>query len=102
MPELRRLPPGESVRPFQFAADRWGFDEYDVANQALISHHLVFGERKMHYSSGLFRYVWPGELDLIAELAGMQLEDRWKDSARTPFTSESRQRVSVWRRGAGT
>jgi len=99
VPELRRLPPGETVRPFHFAADHWGFDEYDVATQGLISHHLAFGEGTMHYSSGPYRFVWPAELDLMAELAGMRLEHRWEDWTRAPFTSESRQHVSVWRNG---
>ena len=36
------------------------------------------------------------ELDLMAQLAGMRLRDRWEGWARQPFTSESRQHVSVW------
>jgi hypothetical protein len=43
-----------------------------------------------------FRYVWPSELDLMAELAAMRLRDRWSGWRREPFTSESRQHVSVW------
>jgi hypothetical protein len=40
--------------------------------------------------------VRPSELDLMAELAGMRLRDRWSDWNREPFTSESRKHVSVW------
>ena len=43
-----------------------------------------------------FRYVWPAELDLMAQLAGMRLRDRWEGWDRQPFTSESSQLVSVW------
>ena len=43
-----------------------------------------------------FRYVWPSELDLMARLAGMTLRERWSDWARSPFTSDSTQNVSVW------
>jgi hypothetical protein len=32
----------------------------------------------------------------MAQLAGMRLRDRWEGWARPPFTSESRQHVSVW------
>ena len=39
VPELQRLPPGETCRPFTVSATQLGFDEYDVAAQGLISHH---------------------------------------------------------------
>src|SRR5438552_1956266 len=40
VPNLQRLPPGETVRAFHVSETRWGLDEYDVARQGLISHHL--------------------------------------------------------------
>jgi hypothetical protein len=51
---------------------------------------------RAEYQSIPFRYVWPAELDLMAQLAGMRLRDRWEDWARRPFTGQSRQHVSVW------
>jgi SAM-dependent methyltransferase len=100
VPELQRLPPGETVRAFTVTPTHLGFDEYDVANQGLISHHYtVVGDRLERYSVP-FRYVWPSELDLMARLAGMTLSERWTDWARTPFTSESTRHVSVWRKPA--
>jgi len=47
-----------------------------------------------------FRYVWPAELDLMAQLAGLTLRDRWDGWSREPFTSDSRQHVSVWQKPA--
>ncbi len=43
VPDLQRLPPGETIRPFHVSATRLGFDEYDVAAQGLISHHYYAG-----------------------------------------------------------
>jgi hypothetical protein len=40
--------------------------------------------------------VWPSELDLMAQLAGMRLRDRWEDWNRAAFTGDSRKHVSVW------
>ena len=74
----------------------WGIDEYDVANQGLISHHLESVDGKLARFSVPFRYVWPAELDLMAALAGMQLRERWSGWNREPFTSESTKHVSVW------
>ncbi|GAB3008007.1 hypothetical protein [Amycolatopsis acidiphila] len=96
VPELRRLPPGESVRPFAVSPTRLGFDEYDVATQGLISHHFTVEGGRLRTKSMPFRYVWPAELDLMARLAGLRLRHRYEDWQRTPFTSESRQHVSVW------
>jgi SAM-dependent methyltransferase len=100
VPELRRLPPGDRFVVFDGSERHWGIDEYDVANQGLISHHFDVDGEQARKSSGPFRYVWPAELDLMAELAGMQLRDRWGGWKREPFTSESRQHVSVWERPA--
>ena len=96
VPDLQRLPPGDTVRAFTVSATRLGFDEYDVASQGLISHHYWVDGDKLEMSSVPFRYVWPAELDLMARLAGMSLRERWSGWKREPFTSESRQHVSVW------
>jgi SAM-dependent methyltransferase len=96
IPDLQRLPPGETVRPFTVSATRLGFDEYDVAAQGLISHHYWIDDGRLETVSMPFRYVWPAELDLMARLAGMSLRGRWTDWKREPFTSDSRQHVSVW------
>jgi hypothetical protein len=84
------------VRPFHVSGTRWGFDEYDVASQGLISHHLEIVGDGVARASIPFRYTWPAELDLMAQLAGMALRDRWSDWDRQPFTSDSRKHVSVW------
>jgi SAM-dependent methyltransferase len=100
VPDLQRLPPGETIRPFHVSATRWGFDEYDVAAQGLVSHHLEVIDGTVRQQSVPFRYVWPSELDLMAQLAGMTLVDRWDGWTHAPFTSDSRQHVSVWRTSA--
>jgi SAM-dependent methyltransferase len=97
VPELQRLPPGETFRPFHVSATHLGFDEYDVAAQGLTSHHYHAGsDGTLEPSSIPFRYVWPAELDLMARLAGMTLRDRFSGWRGEPFTSESRKHVSVW------
>src|SRR5215203_3073041 len=101
VPDLQRLPPGETVRPFTVSATRLGFDEYDVASQGLISHHYRAVDGKLEGNSMPFRYVWPAELDLMARLAGMSLRERWRGWRREPFTSDSRNHVSVWEKPPG-
>lgn len=96
VPALRRLPPGETAHAFHVSETRWGIDEYDVAAQRLTSHHFVAVEGGVERRSIPFRYAWPAELDLMAQLAGMRLRERWSGWGREPFTSESRSHVSVW------
>ena len=82
------------------AEEHVGIDEYDVANQGLISHHFWPVEGKWEQRSIPFRYTWPAELDLMARLAGMTLRERWSGWQREPFTSESTKHVSVWEKQA--
>ncbi len=96
VPQVRRLPPGETMLPFDLSDDHLGIDEYDVANQRLVSHHYTKLDGAFEKFSLPVRYVWPAELDLMARLAGMTLRERWGDWSREPFTSESAKHVSVW------
>ena len=80
------VPPGDTFRVFDSSETHWGIDEYDVANQGLVSHHFDLADGRFELLSMPFRYVWPAELDLMAELAGMRLRERWGGWQREPFT----------------
>ena len=96
VPELRKLPGGQNAVPFQVTPGRWAFDLYDTATQAMSSNYVEVSGGRGEYRSIPFRYVWPAELDLMAQLAGMRLRERWAGWTREPFTSDSGQHVSVW------
>lgn len=99
VPPLRRLPPGQLAVPFDVSDGHLGFDTYDLVTQECTSHH--YRRRRdgtVEYGAGRFRYAWPAELDLMAALAGLELETRWEDWMRSPFTCDSTEHVSVWRR----
>jgi hypothetical protein len=100
VPQLQRLPPGERVRPFTVGPTRLGFDEFDVATQGLVSHHYWLEDGALRALSLPFRYVWPSELDLMAQMAGMTRRERWSDWSREPFTSDSDKHISVWEKTA--
>src|SRR5687767_945486 len=99
LPGLRRLPPGTTIQAFHVSESRWSFDEYEPATQNMTSHHFtVLADGTLDRVSIPFRYAWPAELDLMAELAGMSLRERWSDWNREPFTNDSVKHVSVWER----
>ncbi|WP_077801804.1 class I SAM-dependent methyltransferase [Streptomyces sp. JHA26] len=100
VPELRRLPPGQTAVPFRIDDTEWAFDTYDTVTQAMSSNYVTVVDGRTEHTSIPFRYVWPSELDLMARLAGLRLRDRWEDWDRAPFTHESRRHVSVWEKPA--
>jgi SAM-dependent methyltransferase len=100
VPTLRRMPPGERFHVFAASDDHWGIDEYDVATQQAFSHHFELIDGQWEFSSMPFRYVWPAELDVMAQTAGMRLRERWAGWTREPFTADSRSHVSVWEKPA--
>lgn len=100
VPALQRLPPGETLLTEYLDATRFGIDEFDVVTQGLVSHHFKIVDGVGERLSIPFRYVWPAELDLMAQLAGLRLRERWGGWEREPFTNTSTKHVSVWEKPA--
>lgn len=98
VPELRVLPPGQPGMIFHHEPGYLGVDTYDVVTQGCVSHHIRYGEgREARISRSPHRYIWPSELDLMAQLAGFELESRHADWSKSDFTADSRSHVSVYR-----
>ena len=97
IPDLRRFPPGAIAIPFDVSSSHIGFDVLDIATQTGTSHHCFIDRHQVATFDSPYRYVWPSELDLMAQLAGLTLDERWSDWDRSPFTGESRKHVSVYR-----
>lgn len=99
VPQLRRFPPGQAAVPHEVTEEHAGFDTYDLTTQTGTSHHYWREPgTSLRYGSTNFRYVWPSECDLMARLAGLELEERFGDWDRSPFTGDSPSHVSVWRK----
>jgi len=98
VPELRSLPPGRQATVWLSEPGYIGLDTYDVLHQLVVSHHFRFDEgRDARLGRSPHRYVWPAELDLMAQLAGLALETRHADWSGAEFTADSRSHVSVYR-----
>jgi hypothetical protein len=99
VPQLRRLPAGEVARVFMQESDHVGIETFDdLVGQIAWSHYwMAVGGHLVHHAAP-YRYVWPSELDLMAQLARLRLEQRWSDWKRRPFTSESENQVVVFQR----
>src|SRR5262249_23826404 len=96
VPELRRLPPGQNVVPWQVTPAQWAFDVYDTATQAMSWNYITLSDGRREYRSIPVRDLWASQLDLVAWLAELRVRDGWEDWTRTPFTGASRKHVSIW------
>jgi SAM-dependent methyltransferase len=98
VPELRRLPMGQDALVAASEPGHFCIDRYDIVLQQVVSTHVFFGEgRKANIGRSRHRYIWPGELDLMAQMAGFELESRHADWVGAEFTAESYSHVSVYR-----
>jgi hypothetical protein len=73
-------------------------EDHDAARQLLSTTQIVIdGTGRTRSFPLVHRYAWPSELDLMARLSGMTLENRWSDWHGHPFDARSTDHVSVWR-----
>lgn len=99
VPPIQRLSPGEQAVPMSVTEGHLVFDTYDLLTQQCTSHHYRRDDDgTVQYGAGHFRYIWPAECDLMAQLAGLELESRWADWDGSPFLATSESHVSVWRK----
>jgi methyltransferase family protein len=96
VPELQRLPLGQTVLPWRADPDGMSYYVYDTVNQRLSGRHYDFVDGRVVSNPIEMRYVWPSELDLMARIAGLRLQDRWAGWDRAPFTGLSPSHVSVY------
>ena len=100
VPDLSRFDRGQRTETTALAAGRVTIDSaiHDPTNQRVESMHTIVRPDGIAMYPVVIRYAWPAELDLMARLAGLELEDRWGGWHREPFTATSGQHVSVWHR----
>lgn len=100
VPPLRLVPRGQDIQGYRASPDRIVSYSFDHATQNYSGHYVEFADGTGDYRTVPFRYVWPSELDLMAQIAGLRLRERWAGWNREPFTTDSRSHVSVWSKPA--
>ncbi len=71
---------------------------HDPVDQAVTYQRVTFDAQGTILRPLRLPYCWPSELDLMAQLAGMRLRERYSNWDRSPFTAASRQHISVYER----
>jgi len=94
------IAPGQAdyVHTEYVGKDTVGLDvaRYDPVTQLLEENHVELTAQGISMSPIVCRLITPGEMDLMARIAGMRLIDRFADWRRTVFDINSRAHVSVY------
>lgn len=98
VPDLTRFTGGQVNWATKVTAERVELDvgQHDAAAQRVVSQKVVITDGNVRLYPVQIRYAWPAELDLMAQLAGLHLRERWSNWKRDPFTSKSEQHISVY------
>jgi SAM-dependent methyltransferase len=100
VPNPARFTQGRLLGCLQVATDHVAIEAstHDPVSQRIVSQNVVLAETGIRLYPARLRYAWPSELDLMAQLAGLRLRDRWAGWRREPFTASSTNHVSVYER----
>jgi SAM-dependent methyltransferase len=99
VPDLSRVERGENISVREAGLDQVRLDTttFEPAAQRLNTTQIRIREDGIRLVHARLRYAFPPELDLMAQLAGLTLEQRWASFDKQPFTDESVFAVSVYR-----
>ena len=91
-------------RPEYVRAEHVGLTEvvldvarYDPVSQLLEENHVRLGAAGISMAPIVCRLITPGEMDLMARIAGLGLVERFADWQRQPFDAARRAHISVYR-----
>jgi SAM-dependent methyltransferase len=69
---------------------------HDPVAQTVAFQRIEISEGGTQMTPHFMRYAWPPELDLMAQLAGLERRERWAWWDRSPFTAGSKSHVTVY------
>lgn len=97
---FHRLQDDQQVSIEALEIDRVGIGllRHDAATQTIEQSHVSLSAEGFRTTPVVQRYAWPGELDLMARIAGLRLVDRFADWEGRAFDSKSAMHVSVYGR----
>ena len=98
VPDVTRFTKGQTIRPMRITTDRLELDvsEHDPVTQRVVSQKVVMTDGQVKLYPVIIRYAWPAELDLMAQVAGLRLRERYTGWRHEPFTSDSQKHISVY------
>jgi SAM-dependent methyltransferase len=98
VPDLARFDRGQRVGVSAVRIDSVDFEvsRHNPVEQRVDSQHVFVTQDGIKLAPVSLRYAAPSELDLMARLAGLELQERWGGWSGEPFTGASRDHVSIY------
>ncbi len=92
----------QEIKLTAMTAERVGLkvSQHDAAEQRIKSQHIAIINHAIKLFPVAIRYAYPAELDLMAQLAGLRLKERWSNWQRDKFDANSTKHISVYERPA--
>lgn len=99
VPDLKRFTGGQTTRVVRIGSREVQLDvsEHEQDKQLITSQHVLLTEQGAKFYPVKIRYVWPSEMDLMAQLSGLTLKERWSDWDKHEYNDNSARHVSVYR-----
>ena len=72
------------------------FSRYDSVAQKIYASQVVIDAGGTHVTKLELRFIYHSEMDLMAQLTGLRLVNRWGGWRQEPFTDLSTRHVSVY------
>jgi SAM-dependent methyltransferase len=101
VPDMTRFTAGQAMRVTQIGDHEVMLDasQVELDKQVITSQHVVLTEQGTCFYPVKIRYVWPSEMDLMAQLSQLRLKERWSNWGKSQFTDGSRMHISVYEHG---
>lgn len=98
VPDMGRFSDYQSLRAEELSEDsvHISASRLDPVTQQVTGQHIFLTPEGTRLYPLRIRYAWPAELDLMARLAGLRLDQRWGSWEQAPFTRASKQHISVY------
>jgi SAM-dependent methyltransferase len=99
MPDMKRFQRDQSIHLVAMDDGYLRIDvtRHDPVQQTIYSQHVAWTESGARFYPVRLRYIWPSELNLMAQLAGLMLAERWGDWDKRPFDQNSSRLISVFK-----
>jgi SAM-dependent methyltransferase len=98
VPDMARFTTGQTTRVIKIDDNELRIDasQVEIDKQLISSQHVIFTDQGTRFYPVKIRYVWPSEMDLMAQLAHLHLRERWSNWEKASFTAQSRMHISVY------
>jgi SAM-dependent methyltransferase len=98
VPDPCRFVDHQTVRTIDLTEERVRLEvsRIDPIAQQVSSQHTLISKDGIRFHPVRLRYAWPSELDLMAQIAGLSLQQRWGSWAKGEFGKQSQKHISIY------